>query len=68
MKNSSHDKMHPYLKGLVFWGKPENQFWEREGYSQWGKEYHRANLKDMQKHEISLTKVDGSITQNKNHY
>jgi hypothetical protein len=66
MKHSSHDKMHPYLKGFIFWDT--NRFWNESGlYSEKTRKEMDAMVDAMQKQERSLTKVDQSITHSKLH-
>lgn len=46
----------PYMVP-AFWLDSENHFWEKPGYSERGKQYHRAKIEKMRK-ETKLHKLN----------
>jgi hypothetical protein len=50
-KRSSNDQPHPYMRGYDWW--VNNQYWERDGYTEKGKEIGRAFLAQLHEEELS---------------
>jgi hypothetical protein len=55
-KSSVNSDKHPYQK-VEFWENPVNQFWEKDTYTEKGKEYMRKFVKSLR--TVTRTKKDG---------